>query len=560
MMNQTVYDTSEILRLLGVHSVVICPGSRNAPLTFSFAGNDNIKKYSLIDERSAAFVALGLAQSEGVPAAVCCTSGTAMLNFGPAAAEAIYSETPLLLISADRPPEWIDQQDGQTIRQHGALSSHVKKSFTLPHDLSHPDAVWEYKRKLSEAYHLANSHPKGPVHINIPFREPFYPEENQKLSFSSGMKVRTLANGQNMLSNGQLEKVHSEWSKFQKRIIVIGQGKWSKETLKALENFHQITGITIISDIISNGHELTDVITKQDLFLASKDKTANLKPDLVLTIGQSLISKQLKKFLREDTTHWHVGDHIDAADPFQNLEKLILHPVPEFFKFLASKRDDQSNYFSAWNEAEEHAKSVLSEKLEDVPFCDFSAFKTVMTSIPKGVNVHLANSMAVRYANFFTPKGKHDITFYANRGTSGIDGSNSTAVGMSLSNPFQQNLLLTGDLSFFYDRNAFLHEHDIDNLKIIVFNNNGGGIFDLIPGPDQLNVRDKKTFFQTAHNRSFQSFAQEFSMSYSFADSQQSLQRNLENLFTSKKSTLVEISTDDEVNKLIYKEVKKLFQ
>ncbi|MDW3191409.1 MAG: 2-succinyl-5-enolpyruvyl-6-hydroxy-3-cyclohexene-1-carboxylic-acid synthase [Cytophagales bacterium] len=553
MMHQTVFDTSEIFRLLGVEQVIICPGSRNAPLTISFVQNLGIKKVSVVDERSAGFIAIGIAQATGKPVVVCCTSGSAVLNFAPACAEAFYQEVPVIFLSADRPPEWIDQGDGQTIRQSNVLSPHVKANYDLPVDLSHTDAQWEYQRKLNDAVNTANSGVKGPVHVNIPFREPFYPKDLDQYQFSEKLPVRTVLEGTaTPLDSQERSEVFRDWMQYSKRLFVLGQDEYDEKFLYALNKISLSHHIPIVADVISNANNLKGIITKQDLFLADPAVAESLKPDLVITFGKTLISKNLKIALRKDLDHWTIGSH-RPLDTFRNLRKVISWNPVAFLELVETTGPQPAEYQVLWQSVEKATDLHLQGAVNAQSFSEFWVFKELMAKIPARSHVHLSNSMAVRYANFLAPKQKH-ITFHCNRGTSGIDGPVSTAVGFA-STSDQMNILITGDLSALYDRNAFLNDLS-PNLKIIVSNNCGGGIFDLIPGPKVLAAQDRKQYFETRHDLSFARFADEIQFDYFLINDKIGLQSQLESFLKSKKNGLMEIQTKAEINGEVYRKVK----
>ena len=189
MILQPVVNIAEICARKGVENVVLSPGSRCAPLTIAFARHPKLTVRTVSDERAAAFIALGMAQTTGKPTVLICTSGTAALNYAPAVAEAFFLQVPLLVLTADRPPEWIDQLDGQTIRQQQVYGQHIKRSFDFPVALENPDAVWHTERMVSEALNEAVAYPAGPVHINVPLREPFYPADGENLQYGTEVKV-----------------------------------------------------------------------------------------------------------------------------------------------------------------------------------------------------------------------------------------------------------------------------------------------------------------------------------------------------------------------------------
>lgn len=553
MMHQTIFDTSELLRLLGIDQVIICPGSRNAPLTISFVQNPGIKNISVVDERSAGFIAMGIAQASGKPVVVCCTSGSAILNFGPACAEAFYQEVPVIFISADRPPEWIDQGDGQTIRQSNLLSPHVKASYDLPVDLNHPDAEWEYRRKLNEAVSTANTGIKGPVHVNIPFREPFYPKNLDQLQFSKKLSITQHYEAETFISEEVKRNIREEWAKYERKLFVLGQDVYSSDFLSKLSAISAKQEIPVVADIISNAGLLKDVITKQDLFLADPACAETLKPDLVITFGKTLISKNLKIALRKELDHWTIGNH-RPLDTFKNLRKVLPWESISFLELISNETASHKDYKANWLRSEDTFNSALEELLDSQPFSEFWVFRQLMSSLPSDSHVHLSNSMAVRYANFFTPKEGKQIAFHCNRGTSGIDGPVSTAVGFA-SVSVGKNILVTGDLSALYDRNAFLNDL-APNLKIIVSNNGGGGIFDLIPGPKVLQDQDRNKYFETRHQLTFQRLADEIQYDYWVVNNKNDLLSQLKQFLHSDQNGLLEIQTNPEINGEVYRKVK----
>ncbi len=557
-MHQSHFDTSEILRLQGVEDAVICPGSRNAPLIISFSRNEHIQTYSFLDERSGAYAAMGMALAKKKPVVACCTSGTALLNFGPAAAESFYQRIPLILISGDRPPSWTDQGDGQTIRQSGTLGSHVKANIDLPVDLDHPDAQWEYRRKLQEAVHIATTAPMGPVHLNIPFREPFYPDQGQTLSFTGDLRKRTTLMSFNAsVQKEDLRELKEHWSQAKKKIIVIGQCQFDPVRNRLLSALARGEGIPIIADVTANSHDISgDIVLSHDVFLSNRAIWDELAPDLVLTLGGSLISKHLKQFLRAHANeHWHysTGDH-PATDTFQKLTREMVVEDYSLLAELAEGSNKNQTYANQWREIDTEARLRLQQFAREAELSDLSATFHVIRSLPDHTNLHLANSMAVRYVNFLGIAGKKGVGVYANRGTSGIDGSNSTALGISMVTK-KPNVLLTGDLSLHYDRNAFLHGCP-NNFKVIVLNNREGGIFDLIKGPEAM-LADEKQLMKTPHHSDFRLFAEEAGMAYAQITSLQDMDTSLKQFWTSNGPGLLEVNTTSEVNKRVFQELKK---
>jgi 2-succinyl-5-enolpyruvyl-6-hydroxy-3-cyclohexene-1-carboxylate synthase len=249
---QPIYDIAEICSRKGLTNAVLCPGSRCAPLTLAFSRHSKITTRTFSDERSAGFVALGMAQQSGTPTVMVCTSGTAAYNFAPAVAEAYFSQTPLIVFTADRPAEWIAQHDGQTIYQAEIFGKHVKKSFQLPQEYDHADSLWAINRIVNEAINLSLEEPRGPVHINAPFREPLSPEPKEKFDFSKEVRVMDQVPTHYSLSAEHIQKLWQELNKFTKILIVAGQHDYNNGLMSSLSGFLQLHPVPVIGDIISN--------------------------------------------------------------------------------------------------------------------------------------------------------------------------------------------------------------------------------------------------------------------------------------------------------------------
>ena len=550
-MNQIHFDTSEICYQLGIRDAVFSPGSRNAPLSISFSRHPKIHTRVVVDERSAGFIALGIAQQTKKPVVICCTSGTALLNYGPAIAEAYYSRTPLIILSGDRPSEWIDQWDGQTIRQQNIFRSFVKEFIQMPTSLNFEDAQWAYHKKIVHGFHLANQS-NIPVHINFPFREPFYPEKNQKLAFSQDIKIAKSYPAQNQ---PDCEALINDWVNAKKKIIVIGQGHLSDDCINELTRLAD-QNIPIIADIISNGHNLIGVIQHHDLFLDNKILQGYLTPDLLVTFGKSIISKNLKLFIRKSlATQWHIDSQPELQDPFQRLSGIIEGNPEQVLHQLIDPGQQSQVFAKLWKEAQDETAQLLNRY--KAPHSEFSAMRKILKKIPKDIQIHLGNSMPVRYANFLgiAPSASR---IWANRGTSGIDGSNGTAIGHALSSN-QLSLLVTGDLSFLYDRNAFFHNENLSNMRIIVLNNFGGGIFDLISGPETFDLLEKNKFLISSHKKNLRHSALDMGFEYHKCDESSELNALLKHFFeTSGVGKLLEIQTQHTINKQVFKTLKKI--
>lgn len=564
---QPIYDIAEVCARQGIHQAVVCPGSRSAPLTLAFARHEDITCRTFSDERSAGFVALGIAQQTHMPSVLVCTSGSAAYNFAPAVAEAFFQEIPVLIFTADRPKEWIDQLDGQTIRQNNLYGAHVKKYYELPEDYSHEDSRWFIQRVVNEAIALSQEYPKGPVHINVPLREPLYPASGENLSFSKKLKIVSTTPAIPVLTDLDKKSLSQSLAGFTKVLLVAGQQDYHQGLSKAVEKFGKINKVALVGDIISNLHSLPGTVRYADVFLGPCGDSIkkSLQPELLITFGKSVVSKNLKLFLRKHPPqqHWHIQPSGVAADTFQSLSRVVRCDPKSFFEELSSappigkfELQKKDNYSQLWKAEEHRTQLAYQAHFASVEFNELSAVNELLTSLPDRCNLHVANSMSVRYANLIglTEKNK-GIHVYANRGTSGIDGCTSTAIGHSLASDVP-NILLTGDLAFFYDRNAFWHNYVIPNLRVVVINNHGGIIFNLIDGPG--NLPEQSEYFVTNQKLSASNLAREFGFDYMKVDSIKKLKTSLKEFFDFGGSTkIMEIVSSQESAKKAFDQFKK---
>ncbi len=560
---QPIYDIAELCVNKGVTEAVLSPGSRCAPLTLAFTRHDSINCRTFTDERSAGFVAMGIAQARKSPVAVVCTSGTALYNLAPAVAEAFFSQTPLLLLTADRPSEWIGQHDGQTIYQSGIFGRHVKRSFSLPQDYEHPDSQWEINRIINEAINLACQDPKGPVHVNAPFREPLYPETGKSTGYSRNVRVIEDLPFSTSISDDQKKFVSDNWASFANILIVAGQQPLDGNLVEILSALHPNSNVALIGDIISNLHAVDHCIRRADLFLgqATDKMKKTLQPDLLITFGQSVISKNVKLFLRHypPTAHWHIQPTGNPADPFKSITTNIQCSPFSFFQHLYTLNQGSGkggDYRSRWLKLEEKTSQAMRGFLAGDTYGELGAIRDLMAQLPATCGLHLANSMSVRHANFIGLNAAHaKVEVSANRGTSGIDGCTSTAVGHYLATG-HPTILITGDLAFFYDRNAFWHNYPLDDLRIFLLNDHGGLIFNIIDGP--ASVPEASEYFITHQRLNASGLAAEFGISYVNARTQDDIANALPDFLTfDGKPKILEFETDVTTNRAIFDRLKQ---
>jgi 2-succinyl-5-enolpyruvyl-6-hydroxy-3-cyclohexene-1-carboxylate synthase len=556
---QPIYNIAEICSQHGIKHAILSPGSRCAPLTISFARHPDITCKVIPDERSAAFIAMGMALQSQTPVVLICTSGSAALNYFPAIAEAYYQHIPLIVLTADRPAEWIDQQDGQTIRQNQVYGSHCKASFTFPVDYQHPDAVWQTERIISEAIIEAKQYPKGPVHINIPMREPLYPTE--PIIYDKNIRIFEAINSNRVLGKEtilQLEEILKTSSRI---LLVAGQQSFASSGFThTLKNFVERFGAVLISEPLGNISNEIDKINSQDLLIGdfTEEEKILYQPDLLITFGGAIISKSLKGYLRKYKAkkHWHIQPTGSVADTFQSINKIINLTAEEFFHSFKKDTSTKSDYQKNWLKKEKTYRKLKDTFFaESQIFAEIQAINQVINQLPDHSILHISNSMPIRYGNF-AGINNSTIGVFCNRGTSGIDGVISTAYGAALSSNAIVTVL-TGDMAFFYDRNAFWNNYLPKNLRIILINNSGGGIFRMIDGPS--SQPELEEYFATSQKLNARSLANEFGMKYLESYDSVSLSKNLKNLYQdSEKPSVLEIFTNPVLDKEELKKFKRI--
>ncbi|MDO5570249.1 MAG: 2-succinyl-5-enolpyruvyl-6-hydroxy-3-cyclohexene-1-carboxylic-acid synthase [Bacteroidales bacterium] len=535
---------AEICVKKNIKHAVISPGSRNAPLIVAFNRCKKINCHVIIDERCAAFFALGISRQLNEPVVLICTSGTALLNYSPAVAEAYYQKVPLIILSADRPLEWIDQDDSQTIRQQNALSNFVKSSYQLPVDDESEKGIWYFNRLANEAINLAVSSRKGPVHLNIPLNEPLFDTKEIK---DLSPRIIDNINPHCSLSCEDFENILSTLSRSKKVMILASVQTPNSKITDALRTLSKQNNIVILSETVSNISDKSFITTiDRDLCRISSEKEYDYIPEILISFGGPLISKFLKAMIKRNPPieHWYIGENEKVIDTFTYLTKNINISPEVFFEKLSQRhKTDISDYKSLWNNLDNYSTEVHKKFLEELPWSDLKAFSIIMPLLPKDSILHLSNGTSVRYNQLFKNYNLKRVD--ANRGTSGIDGSTSTAAGAS--SVFEGiTTLITGDTSFFYDSNGLWNQYLSPNLKIIVINNGGGGIFRFIKGPSEL--QELNEFFETPHNLDIEKAASLYGLEYFRASNEQQLIKSLDCLYKTNGSSLLEVRTPTELN------------
>ncbi|MDY7394363.1 2-succinyl-5-enolpyruvyl-6-hydroxy-3-cyclohexene-1-carboxylic-acid synthase [Aureibaculum sp. 2210JD6-5] len=533
-----------------IEHVIISPGSRNAPLTIGFTNHSKIKTYSIVDERCAAFFALGIAQQTQKPVALVCTSGSALLNYYPAFAEAFYSNILLIVISADRPKQLIDVGDGQTIRQENVFANHSLFNANLVEG-----EVFENENAtlISKAIQLAIIK-GGPTHINVPFDEPLY-ETTNSLSVN-GIDKKLISTEKEI--DYDFDYFAKLWNTSTKKMVLIGNHYPDVLLQQQLEELIKDKSVLIFTETTSNVHHPKFINSVDKLIFPLNDVDFDqLKPEILLTLGGMIVSKRIKQFLRKfkPEHHWHVNGE-SAPDTFHCLTQHFKLPTTVYFQyFLKEIKPVKSAYQKNWLSIKESRNKKQNQFIKNVEFSDFKVFDVILSELPDNVQLQLGNSSVVRYAQLFD--NNPTIKVFCNRGTSGIDGSTSTAIGAASVN-LEQTIFITGDISFFYDSNALWNSYIPNNFRIIVINNGGGGIFKILPGPQKTNALN---YFETPHNLTAEHLCKMYKLDYFKAKNERELSNQLKPFFNSvERPKLLEIFTPNNLNDKVLKEYFKHIQ
>ncbi|MFN4914536.1 MAG: 2-succinyl-5-enolpyruvyl-6-hydroxy-3-cyclohexene-1-carboxylic-acid synthase [Sphingomonadales bacterium] len=480
-------------KALGIHHIVVSPGSRNAPIVAGFIRVGGFSMLSAPDERAAAFMALGSAQATGKPAVVICTSGTAVLNLYPGICEAYYQRIPIIAISADRPENLIDQWDGQTIHQKDIFEKHILQSFHLTADVHESQAEKELLSHAAIAAAVSTGKPCGPVHINIPLKEPIYADLDSSIETSFASPELPKENSHQKIS------IPAEWLDAGKILILVGQNKPDENLRNVLRSVSQV--FPVLTDVLSNAQSEHTIGCTENMDMLSDVH----RPEILITMGMGVVSKNLKMQLRnlDITSHFHLGDGGFTGDPFFTRPvTLQADAAAVLADWMEQYRGAVDSYFlRAW-------KTVCNELYNQDT--ESAIVRSILKNIPEAACLQLGNSMVVRYANGCA---KLPNIVFGNRGTSGIDGSVSTAMGYAWANPEKQVYCITGDIGFLYDKNAWWCNPLPKNILVIIINNRGGLIFDRLQGPEKLP--ELRNFVHTPHHLDAKAIAEHYNVLYS---------------------------------------------
>lgn len=553
---ETAHILARALEAYGVTDVFSSPGSRDTPLIVALNRSEGLTVYPVIDERSAAFIALGNASISQRPVALVCTSGTALLNYAPAVAEAYYRKVPLIVVSADRPVHWIGQDDSQTLPQPGALANIVKKSYNLKGEIDNDNERWFVNRNLNEALQTAIHGRPGPVHINISFEEPLSSEDD----FEQESTFRKIDIFHSSIKLDAEDAKHLAAEVSNENILIVGGFcPPSGEMNQAFAKLVTLPNVTIVADALANLN-VNGVLSKPELFIDSElINKPESQPSLLITFGGSLLSKKLKEYLRKKRfkAHWHIGANESLIDSYFSLTRRIEIGESNFFPRFANaleyvarsaesrnQHDDISIFKALWQEAAFRAEETEALKFQTNDTTRFTArhaIHSILSTLPKEWNLQLSNGLTPRLAVIEDACRFHRRD--CNRGVSGIDGSVSTALGASL--PYHgTTVLLTGDMSMQYDIAALSSPLLSPKLKVVVINNGGGGIFRKIASTKSLPELEK--YFVCEMRLPLKQLASAYGISYFKAESTDELTSALhEFIEESNHPALLEIVTDE---------------
>ena len=542
----------ETMHFHGVNHAVVSPGSRNAPLIIALS-RSRIKTHIVVDERSAAYVALGMAQQLKAPVALVCTSGTALLNYAPAVAEAYYQKIPLIVVSADRPQEWIDQDDSQTIRQFKALDQFVKRSYDIPARCDDDTAVWYAERIAHDAMMEATSLRRAPVHINVQLAEPLNGLTTEPY------KLRRIHHFPSYDGICRDDIIKLKGQLLHKRVMIIAGFMEMNEPLRQALNAIAVNDYAVVlTETISNMADDFTINAIDRTLLAIDENDKRYYPDVVITIGGAIVSRKIKAFLRKvKPDHWYVGLNDVTVDCFQSLTRRIEANPDTFIPTLFQDSLTVKSFCTIWQDAHTAGLRRHHKYLEKIGWSDMKAYETIFDFYqqnPDNLIMHLSNGTTIRYAQLF---GDRVIApNFCNRGVSGIDGCTSTAIGAAMVNG--PAVLITGDMSFLYDISALSAITPKLQLKIVVVDNGGGGIFRFIDSTSSLPELEK--YFVVKRNLDVEKVAASFGIKTYRADNADSLYEQLSNMMVEDGPAVLVVKTDGkrsaEILKNYFKTIK----
>lgn len=539
----------------GIRDVVVSPGSRSTPMAMVIAQHPEIRLHIHVDERSAAFFALGIAKASGKPAAILCTSGTAAANYYPAIVEAYYSRVPLVVLTADRPHELRDVGAPQAIDQIHLYGKHVKWFIEMAPPENSEEMLRYVRSVCARAAATALTSPAGPVHLNFPFREPLVPDLKKKNLFHHEERQEgyvTIQQSEYTLQNHQLERLKNDLNQYEKIIIVCGSIDDEKFP-EAVTSFAEKLQAPIVADPLSQlrsgEHRLENIIDAYDTFLRNDDAKKALKPNLIIRFGAMPVSKALTIYMKENkhAEQWVIDSGGGWRDPSLLTTSMIYCNEALFCSALTAviEGEKSSDFLSKWKELNSFTREHLMKIKESSSLSEGKIFYELVELLPEGATLFVGNSMPIRDLDTFFYNNPKSIRIMANRGANGIDGTISTALGAAVVH--QPLYLVLGDLTFFHDLNGLIMSKLYElNINIIVINNNGGGIFSFLP---QANYPDHfEKLFGTPLDLQFEHAIRMYNGQYDLIKDWTHFSSSLEGCSSFQGLNVLEVTTNRDEN------------
>ena len=575
-MNEYIAALVDEFYQLGVRHAVFSPGSRSTTMAMLFKEHEGFETYMNIDERSASFMALGIAKAHKEPTVLVCTSGSAVAHYLPAVLEAQYTGVPLIVLSADRPHTLLHVGAPQTVDQHKIFGTAVNyfEELAVPQE-SH---YYTYPRQVArKAYMKAMDTKKGPVHINVPLFEPLVPELSRN-HFEAGRSsfkvvkpnyssVFGCDNRNNLTHiNNAIDITHgndgtneiNDLLKRYERILILAGPQIDIDEAETIRSFGEALQAPILADPLSNVRGCSTskvVISTYDALLAGQALWHELKPDCVIQFGQIVVSKRVQQMIASwtDVEYIEVNPTMDSMNP---TGKTTIHMQAsiDVFTHLYGKNNNSDTYLNIWRRLEQAGKKQLSLAIDEPHCFEGRTIRELQKKIPEDGQIFVANSMTIRDFDYFWFSGESKAVLYGNRGVNGIDGTISTALGLAVNG--RPTYLVTGDLSLFHDLNglAVAKTHNL-NLTIILHNNDGGGIFEYLP---QKGTKHFDYLFSTSQGLDYSGAAKLYGCGYTKISSPDELSSVLAKIGQESGVHIIEIPTNREYSRELHKKYTKV--
>lgn len=569
----TIWSTAFVNELVanGLKHACISPGSRNTPLTIAFAKNKKIKKYVLIDERSSAFFALGLAKVKNEPVALVTTSGTATAELYPAIIEAYKQRIPLIVCTADRPPGFLERGANQTINQQNIYANHIRYFKDMGMPQINAEKIKSVRKTTHKSIDISLHKNPGPIHLNFPFNKPFEPDAfthqisnaiNEIAQSKKSIIGQSAKNKDDFISYKKLfNDLIVTLNSFEKGIIIVGPenytGSFHKKVVQLADRLNYPVLADGVSQLRFNAHSKKNIISNYDAILRSEEFSKKHRPDIILHFGRTVTSKGLENYLTKiKCQKYLINKFGDIFDPSNNTTASFKYLPSAFCDEIIdrmNKKQIESEWLNSFVNADTITEKIKNKIISKAKYpIESRIVKEVLDLIPAGSNIMLSNSMPIRDFDYFASNTNKKITVFNNRGASGVDGIISTAMGISKRSK-KPTVLLTGDIAFYYDLNGLLQARENSNpLTIILINNNGGGIFRILPISKYKDVFEK--YFLTPHNLNFAELTKGFGVKHTLIKNWNHFRNSFNTAIRNKNTQVLELKTDSDQSLKIRKQ------